>query len=61
MVSDQLHEKLQQLASENRKLQDENQKLRAELRRATRVIADLSIVHSPEPDTEVDSSGALAE
>jgi cell shape-determining protein MreC len=57
----QEQEKLQQLANENRKLTDELNRTRAELRRATKLVADLSIAHSPEPDTEVNASGALAE
>jgi uncharacterized protein YlxW (UPF0749 family) len=57
----QEQEKLQQLANDVRKLQDENQRLRNELRRATKLVADLSIAHSPEPDTEVSSNGAMAE
>jgi uncharacterized protein YlxW (UPF0749 family) len=57
----QEQEKLQQLANDVRKLQDENQRLRNELRRATKLVADLSIAHSPEPDTEVNASGAMAE
>jgi cell division septum initiation protein DivIVA len=58
---DQRDEKLHQLANDNRKLQDEVQRLRGELRRATKLVADLSIAHAPEADDEVQASGALAE
>lgn len=53
MVQDQRDERIQHLSHEVRKLTDELNRTRAELRRATKLVADLSIVHSPEPDTEV--------
>lgn len=58
MVSDQRDERVQQLAQEVRKLTDELNKTRAELRRATKVIADLSMHSAQFDDTEVSTQPA---
>lgn len=44
MPDRQIAEKLQQLVSENRRLQDEVQRLKMELSRATKVVADLAVM-----------------
>lgn len=61
-MGSQVEEKLQQLASENRRLIDDNQKLKMELSRAMKLVADLSVAKfAAYEEHEHEHAEALAE